>query len=183
MFKKDNSAPKTEKPAKEKPVKEKPVKQPKAPKEKEPKQKKDRRGSKIEHELSQLAKDLGIRVSSPYGYYPEDVDPIIAGLQKEVSDLTKENKQFSEELNDTQNKLKAVQSELSQLKMQMSLMEVPDISAEEGFTMLGRIGSITGNYDSESVADMKLAQQQQSYQQPTAPAKPKINLKLPKKSQ
>lgn len=180
MFKKDNSAPKAEKPVKEKPIKEKPVKQPKAPKE--PKQKKDRRGSKIEHELSQLAKDLGIRVSSPYGYYPEDVDPIIAGLQKEVSDLTKENKHFSEELNDTQNKLKAVQSELSQLKMQMSLMEVPDVSAEEGFAMMSRIDSITGNYNSESVADLKQAQlrQQQSYQQPTAPARPKINLKLPK---
>ena len=178
MFKKDNSAPKAEKPAKEKPVKEKPVKQPKAPKE--PKQKKDRRGSKIEHELSQLAKDLGIRVSSPYGYYPEDVDPIIAGLQKNVSDLTKENKQLAEDLNDVQSKLKSTQSELSQLKMQMSLMEVPDVSAEEGFTMLSRIDSITGNYNSESVADMKLAQQQQSYQQPSSPAKPKINLKLPK---
>jgi hypothetical protein len=175
MFKKDNSAPKAEKPAKEKPVKEKPVKQPKAPEE--PKQKKDRHGSKIEHELSELAKDLGIRVSSPYGYYPEDVDPIIAGLQKTVSDLTKENKQLAEDVNDVQSKLKSTQSELSQLKMQMSLMEVPDVSAEEGFAMLSRIDSITGNYNSESVADMKL---QQAQQQPQAPAKPKINIKLPK---
>lgn len=179
MFKKDNNTPKTEAPAKkEKPVKEKPQKAPKQPKE--PKQKNSRKSSKIEHELSQLAKDLGIRVSSPYGYYPEDVDPIIADLQKTVSDLTKENKTLSEDLNDTQNKLKSVQSELSQLKMQMSLMEVPDVSAEEGFTMLSRIDSITGNYNSESVADMKLQQSQQPYQQPQAPAKPKINLKLPK---
>lgn len=177
MFKKDNTAPKPEKQAK--PAKEKSVKAPKQPKE--PKPKKDRRGAKIENELSELAKDLGIRVSSPYGYYPEDVDPIIAGLQKNVSDLTKENKQLAEDLNDIQSKLKSTQSELSQLKMQMSLMEVPDVSAEEGFTMLSRIDSITGNYDSESVADMKLQQaQQQPYQQPQAPAKPKINIKLPK---
>lgn len=177
MFKKDNTAPKPEKQAK--PAKEKPVKAPKQPKE--PKPKKDRRGAKIENELSELAKDLGIRVSSPYGYYPEDVDPIIAGLQKNVSDLTKENKQLAEDLHDIQSKLKSTQSELSQLKMQMSLMEVPDVSAEEGFTMLSRIDSITGNYNSESVADMKLQlAQQQPYQQPQAPAKPKINIKLPK---
>lgn len=180
MFKKDNSTPKPEKPVKEKPAKA--PKQPKQPKEpKQSKQKKDRRGAKIENELSELAKDLGIRVSSPYGYYPEDVDPIIAGLQKNVSDLTKENKQLAEDLNDVQSKLKSTQSELSQLKMQMSLMEVPDVSAEEGFTMLSRIDSITGNYNSESVADMKLQQaQQQPYQQPQALAKPKINIKLPK---
>lgn len=178
MFKKDNVAPKTEKQAK--PTEKKPVKAPKQLKE--PKQKKDRRGAKIENELSELAKNLGIRVSSPYGYYPEDVDPIIAELQKNVSDLTKENKQLSEDLHDTQIKLKATQSELSQLKMQISLMEVPDVSAEEGFTMLSRIDSITGNYNSESVADVKLQQaQQQSYQQPQDPAKPKINIKLPKR--
>lgn len=141
------------------------------------KQKKDKKGLKVANEKSQLAQDLGIRISNPYGYYPDDVDPIIAGLQKSVSDLTKENKRLADELNEKTEQLKLAMSEASQLKMQMSLMEIPDMGAEEEFTMLSRIDSITGNYNSNSVADMKLQQAQQA----STPPKQPIKLKLKKK--
>lgn len=144
------------------------------------KQKKDKKGLKVANEKSQLAQDLGIRISNPYGYYPDDVDPIIAGLQKSVSDLTKENKRLADELNEKTEQLKLAMSEASQLKMQMSLMEIPDMGAEEEFTMLSRIDSITGNYNSNSVADMKLQQAQQAQQASTPPKQP-IKLKLKKK--
>ena len=148
---------------------EKPQKPPK-----EPKQKKDKRGSKVEHDLSQLAKDLGIRVSSPYGYYPEDVDPIIEKLQKDVASLTLENKQLSQDLENALEDGRKARNELAQVKMQMSLMEVPDISQEEGFEMLRRMDSITGNYDNESLVDVKQKLNQPA--KPTGPV-PKIKLK------
>ena len=37
---------------------------------------------KFEQELPEVARRLGIRVSSPYGYYPEDVDRIILDLEE-----------------------------------------------------------------------------------------------------
>lgn len=177
MSKNKNNAPKAEKPVKEKPVKAPKEKTPKAPKE--PKQPKKNKSSKVEQDLSELAKRLGIRVSSPYGYYPEDVDPIIANLEKAVSDLEIENKKLSEQLHVTQTNLSSASSELAQIKMQMSLMEVPDLSAEEEFAMLGRIDSITGQYNSESVVDMKQQMQQpQPAQQHSSPLpKPKIKFK------
>lgn len=165
MFKKDNTTTKTDESVESVKDKTKNAKKSK------------KNNSKTGNELSQLAKDLGIRVSSPYGYYPEDVDPIISRLQKEVSDLTKENKQLADSLDDTTNKLKLVQSELSQLKMQMSLMEVPNLSAEEEFAMLGKIDSITGQYNSESVVDIK---QNLNNSQPITTEKPKLKLKLKK---
>ena len=175
---KDNASSKAEKPIKEKPVKVPKEKASKAPKE--TKQPKKGKSSKVEQDLSELAKRLGIRVSSPYGYYPEDVDPIIANLEKTVSDLEIENKKLSEQLHTTQTNLSSASSELAQIKMQMSLMEVPDLSAEEEFAMLGRIDSITGQYNSESVVDMKqqLQQQPQPAPQHSSPLpKPKIKFK------
>lgn len=151
---------------------EKPQKPPK-----EPKQKKDKRGSKVEHDLSQLAKDLGIRVSSPYGYYPEDVDPIIEKLQKDVASLTLENKQLSQDLENALEDGRKARNELAQVKMQMSLMEVPDISQEEGFEMLRRMDSITGNYDNESLVDVK-----QKLNQPAKSTGPVPKIKLKPKS-
>ena len=100
---------------------------------------------KIQQEKSQLAKDLNIRISSPYGYYPEDVDPIILDLQKTVSDLTKENKQLSDTVGDLTKKNADLSKQFSQLKLQMSIAEIP-ISLDDNLTNISRgLGNITGN--------------------------------------
>jgi hypothetical protein len=141
-------------------------------KPKKPKKSKNEAGEKaVEQSLSQLAKDLGIRISSPYGYYPEDVDPIIIELQRTVSELEKENKKLAEDAYDSKNKLDLANSELSQLRMQMALMEVPDLSTEEEFAMLGKIDSITGNYDSAPISDIKQSMD-------TTTRKPALKLKV-----
>lgn len=188
MFKKNkdasNTPVKTEKPAKapkepkQKPVKE--PKQPKPPKEpKPPKHKKDARGAKVEQELSEVAKSHNIRVSSPYGYYPEDVDPIIVQLETAVSQLTKENKQLATQLHEEQTLRQAASQELAKMKMEVSLFDYPDVSAEESFAMLGRIDSITGNYDSEPVSELqqRFGSQPQPQSPPSNSPKPKIKIK------
>ena len=99
---------------------------------------------KFEQELPEVAKRHNIRVSSPYGYYPEDTDKIILQLEKDVSNLTKENKLLSQELYETKENLSKIQTELTQFKMQMSLMEIPDVSPTENFAMLSRMSTING---------------------------------------
>ena len=103
-----------------------------------------KKAEKFEQELPELARRLGIRVSSPYGYYPEDVDKIISNLEKDVSSLTKENKDLRDQVHNAEEKSQSLQTELTQIKMQVSLMEIPDASAEENFAMLSRISTITG---------------------------------------
>lgn len=108
---------------------------------------------KIQQEKSQLAKDLNIRISSPYGYYPEDVDPIILDLQKTVSDLTKENKQLSDTVGDLTKKNADLSKQFSQLKLQMSIAEIP-ISLDDNLTNISKgLGNITGNnnYSNEDI--------------------------------
>lgn len=103
-----------------------------------------KKAQKFEQEAPESLKRNNIRISSPYGAYPEDVDKIIRKMEKDISDLTKENKQLSEELEQEQQKGKALQFELTQMKMQISLMEIPDVSTEESMAMLSRVSTITG---------------------------------------
>lgn len=163
--------------------KQKTVKEPKQPKQKkEPKQhrqKKDAKGAKVEQELSEVAKSHNIRVSSPYGYYPEDVDPIIIQLETAVSQLTKENKQLASQLHEEKELRQAASQELAKMKMEVSLFDYPDVSAEESFAMLGRIDSITGQYNSEPVSELqqRFGSQPQPQTSPSVSPKPKIKIK------
>lgn len=120
---------------------------------------------KIQQEKSQLAKDLNIRISSPYGYYPEDVDPIILDLQKTVSDLTKENKQLSDTVGDLTKKNADLSKQFSQLKLQMSIAEIP-ISLDDNLTNISRgLGNITGNnnYSNEDIPTLSNMLQDDDY--------------------
>lgn len=93
-------------------------------------------------EKSEIAEKFGIRISNPYGYFPEDVDRVLEDLQAQVTSLTKETKFASENLARIKKERDDVKTELSKLKMQVSLMEVPDTSAEEDFQMMSRLTSI-----------------------------------------
>lgn len=104
---------------------------------------------KFESSLPEVAKRNNIRVSSPYGYYPEDVDAVIIEFEKNAKMLEKENDHLTKQLEDYKSRLKDVQTELTKLKMQISLMEVPDTSAEENFAMLSRMSTITGKNEEQ----------------------------------
>lgn len=151
---------KEKKPKKEKPPKKEKIPKEKTLKEKAPKKEKTKKVSnskndnKIEQDKSQLAKDLNIRISSPYGYYPDDVDPIITKLKEDVANLTKENKNLRDKNGELEKNIRAVSTELAQLKMQVSLMEVPALSIEEGLTGISKIGNITGNNDDTPIAQL-----------------------------
>lgn len=135
-----------------------------------------KKAEKFEHELPEIAKRLGIRVSSPYGYYPEDVDKIIFKLEQDVSSLTKENKDLRDEIHECKEKSKALQTELTQIKMQVSLMEIPDASTEENFAMLSRISTITGK--DEEVPPVNLLEEDEVEQSNIIPiTAPAVNTK------
>lgn len=104
-------------------------------------------------ELSDIAKEYNIRISTPKGYYPDDVDPIIISLKKEISSLTLDNKRLGDKVHDLENKNKSLSTELSSLKIQMSVMEVP-VDIESSLNNLEQIGDISGNKYNDNISEI-----------------------------
>lgn len=163
---------------KERKLAEKKAKQDASKAEKKPKGKKlTKQDSQVQQEKSQLAKDLNIRISNPYGYYPEDVDPIIIGLQEQVNQLSKENKSLRDQVGDLTNKNKSLSNELTSLKIQVSVAEIP-VSLEDNLDGLSQLGSINGMDYEDSTSDLASRLLDEPEEDNfNVPKKPKIKLK------
>ena len=74
--------------------------------------------------LSDVAMRHNIRISNPYGYYPDDVDRVIRKYEELTNTLDKETKRLERELASTKDELKAANGALQKLKLEMTLMEV-----------------------------------------------------------
>ena len=104
--------------------------------------KKQKKKENIAHEKSELAKSLGIRIATPYGYYPDDVDGIIGKLQGERNLLSKEKDELTsknKELSINNDRLK---SEITKLKMEISTMEIPLTTEKQDLDMTSKLTSI-----------------------------------------
>lgn len=102
--------------------------------------------------LSDVAMRHNIRISNPYGYYPDDVDRVIRKYEELTNTLDKETKRLERELASTKDELKAANGALQKLKLEMTLMEVPDTSAEQDIAMIARLSNINedvGTYEHE----------------------------------
>lgn len=99
---------------------------------------------KFEAELPEIAKRHNIRVSNPYGYYPEDVDKVIMRLEKDISDLTKENLDLAKQIDQAKTDLSKMTQQFNSLKFQMISMEMPETSDATDFANLSRISNFSG---------------------------------------
>lgn len=88
---------------------------------------------KFENNLPEVAKRNNIRVSSPYGYYPEDVDNVIIELENNLKLTQKENDHLTNMLKSTREELEDAKTELTKLKMQISMIDIapPDIIIDD----------------------------------------------------
>lgn len=152
------------------------------------KKKKDKVDSKIEHEKSEIAKSLGIRISNPYGYYPDDVDSIIIKLNEDLARLTKENAQLTEkydkisvDFKQLNEEKKAADAELIKLRLQAQFMEREDLTFENQVVGLSKMGDINGkDYKSEVPEILSTVFNDEPEQPVDLPEEPtkKIKLKL-----
>lgn len=92
---------------------------------------------KKESEISEIAKNYRIRVSKPYGYYPEDVDAILETLTqkatesiqaKEKLEADYENviKKLKNDIRNLERKNDSLKTEILRLKTDFTLLEVKD---------------------------------------------------------
>lgn len=95
------------------------------------------------HELSEIAKRHNIRVSTPHGYYPDDVDKLLSNYESVVNQLQSETKRLSEQLEQSRSDCAALRAEVTKLQLDMSNLEIPDVSANESFAMLSKLENIS----------------------------------------
>lgn len=101
-----------------------------------------KKNNNVGHTLSDVIVRNGIRVSSPYGCYPEDVENVLLKYEDLVNNLQSETQRLDRELERVKSDYKMVDDELRRLKFDMTVMEVPDTSAETDMAMLGRLSNI-----------------------------------------
>ena len=106
---------------------------------------------KFASELPPIAKKYNIRVSNPYGFYPEDVEKILYQLEKDINNLELDSKQLrdvikqkEDEISDLREQLRQARKVYSELQMQIQNMDYPDVSAEMDFANLSRISMLNG---------------------------------------
>ena len=95
--------------------------------------------------LSDVAMRHNIRISNPYGYYPDDVDRVIRKYEELTNTLQAETQRLEKLYSKTLEEKKAADTEIQRLKLDMMTYEVPDTSTEEDIAMIARLSNINEN--------------------------------------
>ena len=77
-----------------------------------------------QNELPELLKKYNIRVSTPYGAYPEDVVNILLKLDNEISGFKSDNKLLTKENEQLKYELNKAKAQITSLKLSISQLEI-----------------------------------------------------------
>ena len=99
--------------------------------------------NKVSFEKSQVAERHGLRISSPNGYYPEDVDRELLSLEDQVAQLTRDNERLIKAAEAARNDLSALQAEFGRFRLEMMRAPVQETSYEQDIQNISKIQNIT----------------------------------------
>lgn len=103
----------------------------------------------VKEKLPETLEKLNIRVSTPYGAYPEDVETVVSDLLEKVNKLETANVELSKKNTQLERDLHLVNTELAKMKIDVSLMSIPETTEEEDSKMLRELNQITKAEDDE----------------------------------
>lgn len=103
----------------------------------------------VKEKLPEKLEKLNIRVSTPYGAYPEDVETVVSDLLEKVNKLETTNAELSKKNTQLERDLHLVNTELAKMKIDVSLMSIPETTEEEDSKMLRELNKITKAEDDE----------------------------------
>lgn len=103
----------------------------------------------VKEKLPETLEKLSIRVSTPYGAYPEDVETVVSDLLEKVDKLETTNAELSKKNTQLERDLHLVNTELAKMKIDVSLMSIPETTEEEDSKMLRELNKITKAEDDE----------------------------------
>ena len=103
----------------------------------------------VKEKLPETLEKLNIRVSTPYGAYPEDVETVVSDLLEKVNKLETTNAELSKKNTQLERDLHLVNTEVGKMKIDVSLMSIPETTEEEDSKMLRELNKITKAEDDE----------------------------------
>ncbi|HOY90135.1 MAG TPA: hypothetical protein PK891_00285 [Bacteroidales bacterium] len=116
-----------------------------------------RSAEEFQKNLPDIAKRYSLRISKPYGYFPEDVHNIITSLEEQANRLAKENTKLTEEADTAKKQLKDISTEFRKFKMKVQFMSFEQTTEEEELAMIEEgMSSISSNNEAEAKPKIKL---------------------------
>ena len=85
--------------------------------------KETQKAKEFEKKSSPIAKEFNLRVSKPYGYYPEDVEKAIKGLKNEISSLSKENANLNDSIKKLEEDKSSLIDRITRAELEMGKMQ------------------------------------------------------------
>lgn len=104
-------------------------------------------------ELSEVGKRHNIRVSTPNGYFPEDVDKIILDLEKQLNNLTIENTRMESKIAQLEEDNKRMDTEFKKIRFEMMQLNFQDTSELQDYKRLEKLANI--NSEVGNIPDIK----------------------------
>lgn len=110
---------------------------------------KKKESKQVKETLPDIIVKHGIRVSTPYGAYPEDVENVLTELDTQIKELSDNLEKVSKTNKQLERDLHLVNTELAKMKIDMSLMAIPETTEEEDSKMIRELNDITKAEDDE----------------------------------
>lgn len=107
---------------------------------------------KSNEEVPPRAKKHNIRVSKPYGLFPQDVETVLENIETERDNLLVLIDNYKKEIEQLKEDNQDLKLTITQLKFDMSLIEVPDGNESNDFQMMNKL-KLLKNKKVESVLE------------------------------
>lgn len=99
------------------------------------------------YSFSEIGEKYNFRVSTPQGYFPEDVDKVIVDLEHRLESLSNDNLKLRKERDEAVADKKVIDEEYKKLRWDMSVFEVPHTSAQEDIAMLNELSNVNSSIE------------------------------------
>lgn len=99
------------------------------------------------YSFSEIGEKYNFRVSTPQGYFPEDVDRVIIDLEHRLESLSNDNLKLRKERDEAVADKKVIDEEYKKLRWDMSVFEVPHTSAQEDIAMLNELSNVNSSVE------------------------------------
>lgn len=99
------------------------------------------------YSFSEIGEKYNFRVSTPQGYFPEDVDKVIVDLEHRLKSLSNDNLKLRKERDEAVADKKVIDEEYKKLRWDMSVFEVPHTSAQEDIAMLNELSNVNSSIE------------------------------------
>ena len=111
--------------------------------------------NKVKFEKSEVALRHNLRISSPNGYYPEDVDRVLVMFEEKVAKLTQENDRLLANLEQARADLSNLQAEFTSFRLNMTRgLNLQETTYEEDIRNTAKIYNINNNKKPENTVEI-----------------------------